>query len=102
MDHPPKRIVYILRSQSDPSRHYVGVTSKLERRLAWHNSGRNISTATWRPWRLLALIELEDEPTAVRFERHLKTGSGRAFALRHFSPVASAREAAVRSASGSG
>ncbi len=27
-----------------------------------------------------------DEPTAIRFERYLKSGSGRAFAKRHFEP----------------
>jgi hypothetical protein len=29
-------------------------------------------------------IHLADEPTAVQFERYLKSGSGRAFAKRHF------------------
>jgi hypothetical protein len=30
-------------------------------------------------------IEFPDERSAVRFEKYLKTGSGRAFATRHFS-----------------
>jgi hypothetical protein len=29
-------------------------------------------------------IEFSDEPLAVRFERYLQSGSGRAFAKRHF------------------
>jgi hypothetical protein len=37
-----------------------------------------------RPWGLVAAIILADEPTAIRFERYLKSGSGRAFAKRHF------------------
>lgn len=31
-----------------------------------------------------AAIEFPDEPRAVRFEKYLKSGSGRAFAKRHF------------------
>jgi hypothetical protein len=34
----------------------------------------------------VAAIMLADEPTALRFERYLKSGSGRAFAKRHFEP----------------
>ena len=30
------------------------------------------------------VIEFPDEARAVRFERYLKSGSGRAFAKRHF------------------
>jgi hypothetical protein len=30
------------------------------------------------------VIEFTDEDTAIRFERYLKSGSGRAFAKRHF------------------
>jgi predicted GIY-YIG superfamily endonuclease len=29
----PKRFVYILRSDADPDRHYVGLTSDVKRRL---------------------------------------------------------------------
>jgi len=31
-----KRIVYIIRSDVDPSRHYVGITNDLRARLEWH------------------------------------------------------------------
>jgi hypothetical protein len=34
-------------------------------------------------------MEFADERTARRFERYLKSGSGRAFAKRHFDPAAS-------------
>jgi putative endonuclease len=84
---PPKRFVYIIVSVNHPERRYVGVTADVTRRLAAHNAGQNRSTVPWRPWRLLASIAFEDEPTAARFERYLKTGSGRTFALRHFCPV---------------
>ena len=38
----------------------------------------------YRPWELRAWIGFTDEHTAIRFERYLKSGSGRAFAKRQF------------------
>jgi putative endonuclease len=81
---PTKRSVYILRSLSDPSRPYVGLTHDVPARLADHNAGRCPHTARYRPWELHVTIELPDEQRAVDFERYLKSGSGRAFAKRHF------------------
>jgi hypothetical protein len=43
-------------------------------------------TARYRPWQLHVTIELPDEQRAIDFERYLKSGSGRAFAKRHFEP----------------
>lgn len=79
-----KRIVYVLRSLTIPERHYVGLTSDLSRRLAWHNAGWNVHTARDRPWRVVVSLEFDDGAAARRFERYLKSGSGRAFAKRHF------------------
>jgi len=82
-----KRFVYVLRSEADPERHYVGLTSNVDERVAWHNSGPSGQTTRHRPWSLVISIEFRDEPTAVAFERYLKSGSGRAFAKRHFAPL---------------
>jgi putative endonuclease len=79
-----KRIVYILRSDADPSRHYVGITNDLRGRLEWHNAGPSGHTLHDRPWSLVVSIEFPTEPEAVCFEKYLKSGSGRAFAKRHF------------------
>jgi putative endonuclease len=79
-----KRFVYVLRSDSDPSRHYVGVTADADRRLDWHNHGPCGHTVAHRPWSVTVVIEFPTEQCAVRFEQYLKTGSGRAFAKRHF------------------
>ena len=49
-----------------------------------HNTGRCPHTASRRPWQLHVVIEFSDENRAIRFERYLKSGSGRAFAKRHF------------------
>jgi predicted GIY-YIG superfamily endonuclease len=79
-----KHIVYILRSRSDPARPYIGVTHGVGARLADHNAGRCPHTARHRPWHVHVSIQLPDEDRAIAFERYLKSGSGRAFAKRHF------------------
>jgi putative endonuclease len=79
-----KRFVYVLRSKSDPARHYVGMTANVDERLEWHNHGPCGHTSLNRPWEVILSVEFRDEPTALRFERYLKTASGRAFAKRHF------------------
>jgi putative endonuclease len=81
-----KRFVYILRSESDPGRHYVGITSDPDRRLDWHNHSPCGHTTAHRPWTLVVVLEFPTEQQAVRFEKYLKSGSGRAFATRHFKP----------------
>jgi predicted GIY-YIG superfamily endonuclease len=81
-----KQIVYVLQSLSAPKRPYIGLTHDVNARLAAHNAGRCAHTARYRPWKLHVVIAFQDEPTAVRFERYLKSGSGRAFAKRHFEP----------------
>ena len=78
------RFVYILRSESDSARHYVGRTSNVDERLDWHNAGPSGYTVRHRPWSLVVSLEFPDERAAARFERYLKSGSGRAFAKRHF------------------
>jgi predicted GIY-YIG superfamily endonuclease len=78
-----KRFVYLIRSDRD-NRPYVGVTSNVVQRLATHNSGGSLTTAPHRPWRLIMTLEFRDEQRALAFERYLKSGSGRAFAKRHF------------------
>jgi predicted GIY-YIG superfamily endonuclease len=79
-----KRFVYVQISESSPDRHYVGLTSDVENRVRWHNVGPDGQTRLYRPWRLSVSMEFADGRVAARFERHLKSGSGRAFAKRHF------------------
>jgi predicted GIY-YIG superfamily endonuclease len=75
--------VYVLRSVTQPERYYVGLTSDVTRRLQVHNSGGSRHTMKDRPWQLVVALEFADVVSAVRFERYLKSGSGRAFAKRH-------------------
>ena len=53
----PKRIVYILRSLSDPRRPYIGLTSDVRARLEDHNAGRSAHTARHRPWQVHVFLE---------------------------------------------
>jgi predicted GIY-YIG superfamily endonuclease len=78
------RFVYVLISARDPQRHYVGLTSNVATRLAVHNSGGSLYTAQYRPWRLIVSLEFASQASALAFEQYLKTGSGRAFAKKHF------------------
>ena len=77
-----KRFVYVLRSEANPSRHYVGITSSVDERLEWHNPGPYGHTISDRPWSVVVSLEFPDEAQARRFEGYLKSGSGRAFAKR--------------------
>jgi putative endonuclease len=76
-------IVYILKSTKNPNRHYVGVCNDLKARIAEHNSGECKTTCKGGPWKLETAIYFSDEVKANAFERYLKTGSGRAFSIRH-------------------
>jgi putative endonuclease len=79
-----KRFVYVLTNAQSKPHFYVGLTSDVSARLSDHNAGRCSHTAPRRPWQVHVVIEFADERRAVRFERYLKSGSGRAFAKRHF------------------
>lgn len=82
--HPAKRIVYLLQSDHDTGKHYVAVTSNLHQRLEAHNAGQNVHTSRDCAWHVLVSVEFRTEAAALKFERYVKSGSGRAFAKRHF------------------
>jgi putative endonuclease len=50
----------------------------------WHNAGPCGYTLRHRPWVVVVTMEFPSEQAAARFEKYLKSGSGRAFAKRHF------------------
>jgi len=74
--------VYILQSEVDPDRFYVGCTRDLRERLRRHNAGKVPHTAKWKPWRIKTYIALSDEARARALEQYLKSASGRAFAKK--------------------
>jgi predicted GIY-YIG superfamily endonuclease len=79
-----KRFVYVLKRVAEPTRYYTGLTTDVSSRLDAHNAGRCPHTASGRPWQVDVVVQFADEARAVAFERYLKTGSGTAFAKRHF------------------
>jgi predicted GIY-YIG superfamily endonuclease len=76
--------VYLLESLHTPDQRYVGHTDDLKRRISEHNKGGSPHTAKYRPWNLVSYHAFPAEKRAVEFEHYLKSGSGRAFAKRHF------------------
>lgn len=75
---------YIVESKSAPGKRYIGHTSNLKQRITEHNSGKCPHTSKRLPWELKLYIAFETLPQAQHFERYLKSGSGHAFANRHF------------------
>jgi putative endonuclease len=74
--------VYLLRSKKDSSHKYIGFTEDLRMRLADHNEGENPSTAPYRPWHLQTYLAFSSKKQALSFEKHIKSGSGHAFARK--------------------
>jgi putative endonuclease len=78
------KYVYLLQSISHPDQRYVGLTSNIDTRLAAHNAGQSSHTAKYRPWKIITYHAFADESKAADFEKYLKSGSGKAFGLKHF------------------
>jgi putative endonuclease len=74
--------VYLLRSKKDPAHKYIGFTEDLRTRIADHNEGKNPSTAPYRPWHLQTYLAFSPKKQALSFEKHIKSGSGHAFARK--------------------
>jgi predicted GIY-YIG superfamily endonuclease len=88
-----RRFVYIIKSVTTPDEYYVGVTSDVALRLRDHNAGLSRHTSHHRPWRTLVVVEFDEQGPALKFERYLKSGSGREFARRHFRQTVGSGEA---------
>lgn len=78
------RYVYLLESHAPEGGFYTGMTDDLTERLAAHNAGMVSSSRRGRPWGIRVAIAFRDPVRAAKFEQYLKSGSGRAFAIRHF------------------
>jgi len=74
--------VYVLVSETDPKRHYTGLTDDLSARLKAHNSGQLPYTAKYKPWFIDVAIAFRSRQKAREFETYLKSHSGRAFASK--------------------
>ncbi len=74
--------VYILQSEVDEKRFYVGFTEDLDSRLKAHNSGNVHHTSKYKPWRIKTAVAFGYRQKALDFEKYLKSPSGRAFAKK--------------------
>ncbi|OPX25962.1 MAG: excinuclease ABC subunit C [Candidatus Cloacimonas sp. 4484_143] len=75
---------YIIRSISNPTKTYIGFTSNIDDRLKSHNMGKSSYTKHYIPWKLEFYAAFHNKLTAINFEKYLKSGSGKAFASKHF------------------
>ncbi len=71
--------VYIIRSVANPGQEYIGVSADLRQRLSDHNTGKSKHTSKYFPWKLMWYCAFPSKMTAFKFEKYLKTHSGRAF-----------------------
>jgi len=76
--------VYLIRSIPFSDQVYVGFSGDLKKRLKTHNAGGSVHTARYKPWKLHAYFAFEEKNLAIKFEKYLKSHSGRAFANKHF------------------
>ena len=76
--------VYIISSLSFNNQIYIGQTNNIKKRLYNHNSGTTSHTAKYKPWELILCLAFKNKDKAIEFEKYLKSGSGRAFALKRF------------------
>ena len=68
--------VYVLKSLKD-NKKYTGITVNLERRIRDHNSGKNVSTKSRRPFVLIYSEVRTDRILARKRKKYLKSGIGR-------------------------
>ena len=67
--------VYVLKSQKD-NKHYIGSTSNIEKRLAFHNAGLQRSTRTRIPFLLIYYEEFATKQEALKRELYIKSLKG--------------------------
>jgi predicted GIY-YIG superfamily endonuclease len=76
--------VYLIESRKFPDQKYIGHTDNLRERLETHNSGGSIYTKPYRSWQLKMILGFQSQEEALKFEKYLKSGAGRAFAKKRF------------------
>src|SRR6056297_730190 len=70
-----KYYVYILQSLKD-KKFYIGSTSDIDKRLSYHNKGKNRSTKYRAPFILVYLEEYTSKSEAMKREYYLKSPKG--------------------------
>jgi len=67
--------VYILKSEVK-GKYYIGYTSDLVQRIKNHNRGKNVSTKSGIPWKIVYSEEFEDKRSAWLREKQIKSYKG--------------------------
>jgi putative endonuclease len=67
--------VYILQSLKD-HKYYIGETHDVEARLAFHNDGKQRSTKSRTPFKLILVEEFENRYLALRRDKQIKSWKG--------------------------
>ncbi len=76
--------VYVLYSEKY-DKLYIGFTSDLEARLKSHNElGKKGFTVRYRPWKLIHTEHFENKVDAMKREKQLKGGQGRAWIRKKY------------------
>ena len=73
--------VYILKCVD--GKPYTGCTNDLKERIKRHSAGYVPATKPRLPIKLANYVAFEDKYKAFKFEKYLKSGSGRAFLKKH-------------------
>ncbi len=68
--------VYVIVSQSR-NYIYVGITNNVQRRVAQHQTGKERTTAPYRPFALVHIEEFQTRMDARNREKYLKSGIGK-------------------------
>ena len=71
--------VYILLSEKNPKKTYIGLTEDIDRRISEHNRAKSGYAKQFSPWALESYMAFKDKSRAEKFEKYIKSGSGFAF-----------------------
>ena len=76
--------VYVLKCSDNT--YYAGLTHNLKKRINEHENGIRSCVKHKRPVKLIFYCCFSNKNIAVKFERYLKTHSGKAFMIKHLIP----------------
>ena len=61
------KYVYLLQSQSEPDKRYIGITSEFQKRLKQHNSSSSRHTKKYQPWTPVVVIRYASQLDELTF-----------------------------------
>ncbi len=79
--------MYYIYSLKCKDGYYIGCTDNLKDRFDRHKNGNVLATQNRLPITLEFYIAINNKYRAFKFEKYLKSGSGRAFINRHLSCI---------------